>query len=115
MSNPQRKAELLEGLREALGNANVLTKDADIAGYAGDWSGKLRGNAIAVVRPNQTSQVARVVGLCAACDIAIVPQGGQTGLCGGGVPVGDRPSVILSMRRMNTIRSIDPAGRTVTA
>jgi FAD/FMN-containing dehydrogenase len=113
--NRQRKNGVLEALRNIVGDGNVLTDDTDIARYTVDWSGTFRGDAIAVVRPDETSQVARIVGLCAACDVAIVPQGGQTGLCGGGVPIADHDSIILSTGRMHAIRSIDPSGRTATA
>ncbi len=86
-----------------------------MAGFLDDWTGVYRGDALAVVRPSSAEDVSEVVKICAAAGWAIVPQGGQTGLCGGGVPVAGRASIILSLSRMNAVRSIDLAGRTVIA
>jgi FAD/FMN-containing dehydrogenase len=106
---------LVKSLREVVGDANVLTAAKDTDGYLVDWTGQFSSDALAVVRPGTTDEVAQVVKICGGHGIAIVPQGGRTGLCGGGVPVkGDR-SVVLSLTRMNAIRSIDETGRTVVA
>jgi FAD/FMN-containing dehydrogenase len=106
---------LVDRFSEIVGPANILTLSGDMAAYTEDWTGKYRGDALAVIRPATTAEVAKVVAACAASDVAIVPQGGRTGLCGGGVPVAGKPSVILSLTRMNKIRSVDAAGRTVVA
>ncbi|EEE45688.1 FAD-binding oxidoreductase [Roseibium alexandrii] len=106
---------LLERLSEIVGPANILALSGDMAAYTEDWTGKYRGEALAVVRPASTAEVTEVVAACAASGVAIVPQGGRTGLCGGGVPVPGKPSVILSLTRMTKIRSLDAAGRTVVA
>ena len=105
----------IDALRTIVDQAHVLTHSADVAGYVEDWTGLYRSSALAVVRPAATGEVAEVIRLCNAHKIAVVPQGGRTGLCGGGVPLAGQPSVILSLTRMNAIRSLDLEGRTVVA
>ncbi|MGI3187443.1 FAD-binding oxidoreductase [Nioella aestuarii] len=102
----------MAALEEVVGAAHILTEPADKAGYLTDWTGAFSGDALAVVRPSRTAEVSDIVKICAANGLAIVPQGGQTGLCGGGVPVAGQASIILSLARMNAVRSIDLAGRT---
>ena len=68
-----------------------------------------------MVRPASTAEVAKVVALCARESVAVVPQGGNTGLSGGSVPTGRRAELVLSLSRMNRIRSIDPLNDTLTA
>jgi FAD/FMN-containing dehydrogenase len=106
---------LIEALRRVVGDANVLTADADTAPYFTDWRGRYRGTALAVVRPETTAEVAEVVRLCVADGIAIVPQGGNTGLCGGATPSGaGGAEVLVSLVRMQRIRAVDSANATVT-
>ncbi|WP_346891710.1 FAD-binding oxidoreductase [uncultured Roseibium sp.] len=102
-------------LQDIVGAENVLTQASDTATYTTDWTQQHEGEAIAVVRPANTDDVAAIVRLCAAAGVAVVPQGGRTGLCGGGVPIAGQPSIILSLTRMNAIRALDPEGRTVVA
>jgi FAD/FMN-containing dehydrogenase len=104
----------LADIRTALGPRGVL-EGADLAPYAQDVRGAYRGEALLVARPASTEEVAQVVRICAENDVVIVPQGGNTGLCGGAVPRGARPSIILSLARMNKILSVDPERYTVTA
>lgn len=104
---------IFDALQAIVGEAYVLTQSQDVAGYLTDWTGQYRATALAVVRPGSTKEVAELVKLCNARDIAVVPQGGRTGLCGGGVPVEGRPSVVVSLGRMNAVRSLNAAGRTV--
>ncbi|MGH8153370.1 MAG: FAD-binding oxidoreductase, partial [Rhodanobacteraceae bacterium] len=96
----------LDGLRAAVGASHVLT-GADAESYSLDWRERYRGCALCVVRPGTTDEVAAVVRLCADAGIPVVPQGGNTGLCGGATPDGSGRSVILSTRRLNRIRGID--------
>jgi FAD/FMN-containing dehydrogenase len=67
------------------------------------------------VRPGTTDEVAAVVGLCAAADVAVIPQGGNTGLCGGATPILARPSIVLRLDRLNRIRAVSPIDDTITA
>ena len=106
---------IADALRAIVGKAHVLTQSEDVAGYLSDWTGVYHSAALAVVRPGSTGEVAEVVKLCNARNIALVPQGGRTGVCGGGVPVAGSPSVVLSLTRLNAIRSLDTDGRTVIA
>jgi len=109
----QKSSNIVDSIRDIVGGEYVLTLPGDVAGYVADWTGRYQSNPVAVVCPANTEDVAKVVKLCAAQNIAVVPQGGRTGLCGGGIPCVGQPSVILSLTRMNSVRSIDSAGRTV--
>jgi hypothetical protein len=102
-------------IAEIVGASNVLTADSDTAPYTTDWRKQYRGAALAVVRPASTAEVSAVVRRCAEAAIAIVPQGGNTGLSGGSVPTGKKHEIVLSLRRMNRIRQIDPLNDTLTA
>lgn len=113
--NYDAQSTFLSALRERLGSAQILTDRTDLARYGADWTGKYNTLPLAVVRPANTADVAQTVALCAQHEVPVVPQGGRTGLCGGGVPVDGRPSVILCLDRMNKIRTVDPSARTMTA
>ena len=108
---------MFERLREELstivGFKNVL-HGADIDTFLTDIQGFYSGNALAVVKPASTAEVAEVVKVCTSHDVAIVPQGGNTGLCGGAVPSGDGQAIVLSLSRMNKILSVDPQCYSVT-
>jgi FAD/FMN-containing dehydrogenase len=105
---------VLDALRGAVGSANVL-RDGDLSAWELDWRRRWRGRALAVVRPGSTAEVAAVVRACAARGVAIVPQGGNTGLVGGGVPDASGTQVLLSLQRMHRVRAIDTANLTLTA
>jgi FAD/FMN-containing dehydrogenase len=106
-------AELVDRWRSVVGVEHVLV-DADVrAGYEVDWTGRFRGTTPAVVRPGSTEEVAAVVQLCAGAGVAIVPQGGNTGLVGGGVPLAGE--IVLSTRRLSSIGELDPVAGQVTA
>ncbi|MBS2936264.1 FAD-binding oxidoreductase [Nocardioides sp. J2M5] len=106
--------DLLDRLRDAVGASHVLTDDADVAAHVVDWTGVHRGRALAVVRPASTAEVAEVVRACAETRTPVVPQGGNTGLVGGGVPDGSGTAVVLSLTRMRTVRDVDPVAGTIT-
>jgi FAD/FMN-containing dehydrogenase len=105
---------LLTGLRAAVGAAQVLT-DGDLSAWERDWRKRWDGRALAVVRPGSTAEVAAVVQVCAAHGAAIVPQGGNTGLVGGGVPDASGTQVLVSLQRLNRVRTVDRANLTLTA
>ena len=108
---------LLDSLRRIVGDTNVLTHDdptADLGAWEQDWRKRVRGTALAVVRPGSTQQVADVVKACAAAGASIVPQGGNTGLAVGSVPDDSGTQVVLSLRRMDAVRAIDAANLTIT-
>ncbi len=96
----------LDVMRSIVGASNVLT-DADAQAYETDWRERYRGRALAVLRPGSTDEVAAIVRHCAQAAIPVVPQGGNTGLCGGATPDDSGRAVILSLQRMNRVRGID--------
>ena len=104
---------LIDRLRHIVGEAQVLA-EGDLSAYELDWRRRWRGKALAVVRPGSTAEVAAIVRTCAAAGVSIVPQGGNTGLVGGGVPDGSGTQVLLSLQRMKTVRAIDEANLTMT-
>ncbi len=108
---------LLDSLAAIVGGTQVLTtaQGHDLKAYQQDWRRRWNGQALAVVRPGSTAEVAAVVRACAAAGTAIVPQGGNTGLVGGGVPDGSGTQVLLSLQRLNQVRALDVANLTVTA
>jgi FAD/FMN-containing dehydrogenase len=95
---------LLAVLQARLGAAHVLTAETDLAGHIVEARGLYRGTTTAVVRPGSTEEVAFVVQECARAGVPIVPQGGNTGLVGGGVPHG---GVVLSLARLDRVREVD--------
>ncbi|MBK6715638.1 MAG: FAD-binding oxidoreductase [Burkholderiales bacterium] len=108
-----QSSDLLTSLRHLLGEAHVL-QEGNLDAYLLDWRKRWQGRALAVVRPADTAQVAQVVKLCRAAGVSIVPQGGNTGLVGGGVPDASGRQILLSTRRLQRVRSIDAANLTMT-
>ena len=105
---------LQERLADIVGAANVLTAPQDTKPYFTDWRRQYSGPAECVVRPASTAEVSKVVALCAREGVAVVPQGGNTGLVGGSVPTGARRELVLALGRMNRIRALDPLNDTAT-
>lgn len=106
---------VLDKIREVVGPKGFLDSPEAMEPHLVEWRGLFRGNAAAVVKPASTDEVAAVVRLCAEAKLPIVPQGGNTGLAGGGVPWEDGRSIVLSLARMDRIRAIDPLNHTITA
>ena len=105
--------DFFEAAAAITGSDAVLTGETTVP-YCADKRGRYVGNALAVVFPADTQQVAEIVKLCAAHQIAIVPQGGNTSLCGGSVPLAEGRQIVLNLSRMNRIRAIDPVNYTMT-
>ena len=106
---------LIDALRARLGEAHVLLPgEHDLSAYERDWRKRYTGCALAVLRPADTVQVAGIVALAREHRVALVPQGGNTGLVGGGVPDGSGRQLLLSLQRMNRVRQIDAANLTMT-
>jgi FAD/FMN-containing dehydrogenase len=105
---------VIDALRQIVGKSNVLTAPEDTKPYFTDWRRQYSAAAECVVRPGTTGEVSRVVALCARQGVAIVPQGGNTGLVGGSVPTGTRREIVLALARMNRIRNLDALNDTVT-
>ncbi len=109
-----KRDSFLVELGRIVGPPHVLTDPRDTASYFTDWRKQYSAAAECVVRPAQTGEVARVVELCAREGVAIVPQGGNTGLSGGSVPSGKGREMVLALSRMNRIRGIDALNDTIT-
>src|SRR5829696_5853001 len=103
---------LIDALAGRLGPAHVMTSPIDLEGHLIEARGLYRGTAAALVRPRDVGEVAFVVRECASARVPIVPQGGNTGLVGGGVPHG---GIVLSLARLDRIRGVDPVNATLTA
>ncbi|HEY5862865.1 MAG TPA: FAD-binding oxidoreductase [Casimicrobiaceae bacterium] len=101
-------------LAAVVGPTHVLTAPADTEPYLVDWRGRYRGAARAVVRPRTTEEVAAVVRVCAEAGVPIVPQGGNTGMCGGATPHAQGDEVVLALSRLNRVRAVDAANATIT-
>lgn len=108
------QSDFISVLSAIVGNEAVLTGES-AAPYCTDWRGRYSGNALAVLFPSDTHQVSEVVKLCAANQIAIVPQGGNTSLSGASVPLSaGSGQIVLNLSRMNQIRAMDPTNFTMT-
>ncbi|OGA01702.1 MAG: hydroxyacid dehydrogenase [Betaproteobacteria bacterium RIFCSPLOWO2_02_FULL_62_17] len=106
-------SQLVEQIGAVVGASGVLL-GADAQAWATDWRKRYFGKALAVVRPANTGEVAQVVRLCAQTRTAIVPQGGNTGLCGGATPDASGAQIVLSLSRMNRVRAMDTLNNTLT-
>jgi len=111
---------LLDELRHVVGAAHVFT-DGDLSAWEQDWRKRMQGKALAVVRPADTDEVARVVKTCAAflaaypdSGISLVPQGGNTSLVLGATPDTSGRQIVLSLQRMNAVRQLDADNLAVT-
>ena len=106
-------SKLLDTLRQIVGAPNVLT-EGDLSAYEQDWRRRSHGKALAVVRPASTAEVAAVVKACAETATSVIPQGGNTGLSVGSTPDTSGTQVVLSLQRMQAVRSIDRDNLTLT-
>ncbi len=99
---------MLAAVSAKLGQKAVVVDQNDIAPWLVDWRGRFHGASRAILAPSSTDEVAAVVALAAAHGVPLVPQGGNTSMVGGATPSADGSALILSLRRMTRIRSIDP-------
>jgi len=108
------RADLISTLGQHVGADNVLATAEAMSSYLVDWRGRYRGAAICVVRPATTAAVSAVVHACAQAGVAMVPQGGNTSLCGAATPSPEGQSVVISLSRLKRVRAIDPANNAMT-
>jgi FAD/FMN-containing dehydrogenase len=105
--------ELLPRIKAIVGSNHVLTDPAEMAPHLTDYRGHYVGRALAVVKPADTEEVAAIVKLCLEAGVPIVPQGGNTGLCGGATPLPDARSLVVNLSRLDRIRAFDAANDTL--
>lgn len=104
---------ILEQMAAVTGARNIITDANAMVPYLKEWRDLFRGKAQAVVRPGSTAEVAALVKLAAETGTTLVPQGGNTGLVGGQIPIADGREIILSLQRLDSIRTVDPEGDTM--
>jgi FAD/FMN-containing dehydrogenase len=105
-------ADFFDSLRAVVGATRVLAGTEEVAPFCTDWRARYTGTASCVVLPGTTDEVAAVVRICAEAGVAIVPQGGNTGLCGGATPTGGE--VVIVLTRLNRIRAVDADNNSIT-
>jgi FAD/FMN-containing dehydrogenase len=110
----ERYEQFIAACQKIIGTQYVLLSDADKTPFLTDWSKRFTGSAIAVLKPKTTTEVAALVALCNQENVAIIPQGGNTGLCGGATPTSDGNNIVISTTRLNQIRDIDLDNSTMT-
>jgi FAD/FMN-containing dehydrogenase len=108
------QAAFVAACRDAIGAAHVLVDPHDSAAYLTDWRRRYDGAACAVLRPANTGEVAALVRLAVEHRVALVPQGGNTGLAGGATPDASGTQAVLSLTRLNRVRALDPHNNTIT-
>ena len=104
MSDAQ--STLIDAVRTRFGAKAAITDPADVEPWLIDWRGRFHGNASAILSPSSTNEAAAIVKLAGEHGVPLVPQGGNTSMVGGATPPEDGSALILSLRRMNRLRSI---------
>ena len=109
------QAQLIAKAAKQLGPKAVITDPKEIAPWVSDWRGRVHGASPAILAPASTEEVAAIVRLAAEHCVPLVPQGGNTGMAAGATPPADGSALLLSLRRMNSIRSISAEDRLAVA
>jgi FAD/FMN-containing dehydrogenase len=109
------QAELIAAVTDRFGPKAVITDARDIEPWASDWRGRVHGRTRAILAPASTEEVVEIVRLAAEHRVPLVPQGGNTGMAAGATPPGDGSALLLSLRRVNRVRSISAASRIAVA
>jgi FAD/FMN-containing dehydrogenase len=109
------QAELIAEAERRLGPKGVITDAKELEPWVTDWRGRVHGRAGAIVSPSSTEEVVEIIRLAAKHQVPLVPQGGNTGMAAGATPSADGSAILLSMRRMNRIRSISADNRVAVA
>lgn len=112
--NDLKRQQALDRIRAIVGPKGVVDDEAAREGYLIDERRLYRGEAALIVRPATTEEVSQVLATCYEAGLGIVPQGGNTGYCGGATPDDPEGQVLVSLSRMNDVRKIDPVGFTIT-
>lgn len=106
-------AQVLDRMAGIVGARNIIAEPDAMLPYLKEWRDLFRGQATAVVRPGSTEEVAAIVRLAAETGTTLVPQGGNTGLVGGQIPVAEGREIILSLQRLDKVRAVDAEGDTM--
>ncbi|MES2119382.1 MAG: FAD-binding oxidoreductase [Pseudomonadota bacterium] len=109
------EAQMIAQAARVLGPKGVITDQSEIAPWVSDWRGRVHGAAPAILAPSSTEEVVEMVRLAAEHRVPLVPQGGNTGMAAGATPPADGSALLLSLRRMNRIRSINAESRLAVA
>lgn len=112
-----KKAAMIEALLAVVGTGSLISSSEEMAPFVMDWRGRRQGRAHCVVFPKNTEEVSAIMRIAARYNEPVFPVGGNTGLCFGAVPQAQdpvHPGIMLSLRRMNTIREIDRIANLVT-
>jgi FAD/FMN-containing dehydrogenase len=104
----------IDRIREALGAHGLITDPKELTPYLEDWRGLYHGAAAGVARPANAAEVAAVMRICAETRTAVVPQGGNTGMCGASVPGAGGGAIVLHLGRMNRILEVDALNNTIS-
>ncbi|MEK7230941.1 MAG: FAD-binding oxidoreductase, partial [Pseudomonadota bacterium] len=113
-AQPEISADLVARLGAVVGPGGLVTDPAEMAPYLTDWRDLYQGRAAAIVRPASSEEVAAVVRLCAGTRTPIVPQGGNTGMCGAATPDASGNAIVMALGRMNRIIELDTLNNTMT-
>ncbi len=100
--------DIIARFQALLGPKGVIIEADDIAPWVNDWRGRFHGSAVAILSPASTQEVSDTVKLASELGVPLVPQGGNTSMVGGATPPADGSALILSLRRMNAIRTLSP-------
>ena len=111
----EAEARLIEEAERKLGLKAVITDPKEIEPWVSDWRGRVHGASPAILAPGSTEEVVEIVRLAAEYRVPLVPQGGNTGMAAGATPPADGSAILLSMRRMNRIRSVSAENRLAVA
>jgi FAD/FMN-containing dehydrogenase len=106
--------ETISQLINVVSPAHAITNSSDMAPYTTEWRGLWNGKTPLVLRPGTTDEVSRIMAIASATGTVMVPQGGHTGLVGGGTPSEENNEVVLSLSRLNRIREIDAEDFSIT-
>lgn len=113
--NPAETSRFLERLAAIVGPGRLLTDPADLAPWLTDWRGRYTGRALGLARPGNSAEVQALVRACVAAGVPMVPQGGNTGLCGGATPDSSGKALIIQLGRLDRIRQLDAGNHTLVA
>ena len=105
--------DIIKKIKSIIGNKNILLDEAEKNKYLLEWRGRYHGKALAIIKPNSTSEISRIMRLFHEENIKVIPQGGNTGLVGGQISF-DENHIVLSTERLNNIREINILNNSIT-